>query len=549
MSATVPAVAATPGHDVWALSLEVQGPDGGPYIPLKDDYFELIQSISVHQVWDGADELTIEMQAWDEFKADYAVLGEEILAPGNSIIVRAGYGTADHTIGRFDVIQHNPSFPSGDPPKVAITGFDGFHLLMDNNWPGDYGGRSKRDRRGGGIKTYTDVMIIMARKYGFGLVADRSIDIPLRSKKVRVRKRAVRTVPETKDGKTKLVTKSVVLKDAFGKPIYQTKTKKSRVVKNAGETDAKMVKDMAGYAGFLSPKVRYVERLAPAVVAKYDHVEGTTKNDVLFFEAANLQRQQSRVGSFNLVYARRDDQASTLSNFEPQLSTKEIPTAVRVHGVLRVPVGKKGKKRKRVVTVEAELTEPEQIRKRANLLRRAARESDPTKKAELLAEADKIGSRITVSKTTRKLSGKRDKKKYKGTAGTAMIDILGKDRKPTKEYDYQKKRKVQTMRRETVGATIVANNDGELEAIARGWLMARLSLYITASGDLENVAGSHTLYPNQVHALRGLPWEYEGPYMIRECRHTWAPQVGHTVSFEMQKVAEAPPLTTTGAKA
>jgi hypothetical protein len=545
VSATLPAVAVTPGYEGPTFSLEVQPPEGGPYVPLKPDYMSLVQSISVHQVWDGADELTIEMVAWDEFKADFAVLGEEILAPGNSIKVRAGYGKADHIVGRFDIVQHNPSFPAGDPPKVIITAFDGFHLLMDNSWPGDYGGRSKRDRRGGGIKTYTDVMIIMARKYGFGLVADRSIDIPFRTKKVRVRKRAARVVVE--DGR--LVTKRVVLKDASGKPIYKTKTKKSRVVKNAGETDAKMVKDMAGYAGFLSPKIRYVEKLPPAVIAKYAHVEGTTDNDVLFFEAPNLQRQQSRVGAFNLVYSRRDDRATTLSNFEPQLSTKEIPTAVRVHGVLRVPVGKKGKKRKRVVTVEAEITEPEQLRKRANLLRRAARETNPTKKAELQAEADRIGSRITVSKTTRKLRGKRDKKRYKGTAGSALIDILGKDRKPAKEYDHAKKRKVQTMRREVVGATIVANNDGELEAIARGWLMARLSLYITASGDLENVAGSHTLYPNQVHAARGLPWEYEGPYMIRECRHMWTPQTGHAVSFEVQKVAEAPPLTTTGAKA
>lgn len=544
MSATVPTVVATPGYEAWAMSLEVQGPDGGPYTPLKADYLDLIASISIHQVWDGADELTIQMRAWDDYTADYAVLGEEILAPGNSIIVRAGYGKADTIMGRFDIVQHNPEFPSGETPTVTITAFDAFALLVDNKWPGDYGGRSKSDRRGGGIKTYTDVMIIMARKYGFGLAADTSIDIPFRTKKVRVRKRATRSV--TVDGKTK--QKRVVVKDSSGNPVYVSKTKKSRIVKNAGETDAKMVKDMAGYTGFLSPKVRYVERMPSAVKSKYAHTEATDGNDVIFFESPNLERQRARVGTFAFVYARRDGEMATMTSFSPQLSTKEIPTAVRVHGVLRVPVGKKGKRRKRVVTVEAELTEPEQIRKRANLLRRAAKESNPQKKAELQAEADRIGSRITVSKTSRRLLGKRDKKKYRGTTDLAMIDILGKDRKPGKEYDAKKRRKVQTMRREVIGATIVANNSGELEAIAKGWLMARLSLYITSSCQVENMPGSHKLYPNQVHTARGLPWEYEGPYMIRECTHAWTPQTGHSVSCELQKVAEAPPMTTTGAQ-
>lgn len=504
------------------FALEILEP-GGTTIPVRQDYLRLLAQVTIHQVWDGADEITLVFRAWDEFDSDYRVVGERIFEPGTSILFRAGYGNeALHLMGRFTIVEHAPTFSAGDVPMVTVTGHDGLALLMDNTWPGDYGGIKE------GTLTYTDVARIIALKYGFGLVADVAPRIPHKGKTVRRAQRG-------SDGK--------VLRDTTGKKVTTQRKVASRIVKNAGDTDAKMLKDLANYSGFLLPKVRYVEGLNFGLEEDHPVVVGASNRDVLFFRKLSIRRQLSEAETFDFVWNRGGGSPGTLSMFDPTWNTDNTPIGVRVSGVVTETVGfsKSGrpKVRKRIVTVEAQLTDAQALRTRTNLLQRAARENDPTKKAELVGKANAIEPKLTVVSETRTALRKQDKKRF-GNAGTALVEVLDKDRRPVREYDRVEQKKVQTMRREVIGHTFVVTDGSELRDIAMGWLAARLQTHMMASAIIENVPRSETLYPNQVHTTSGLPTEYEGPYMIREATHVWSPGNGHTVDLELQRVAEVP---------
>lgn len=505
------------GHDLPVWSLEIENDDGTERVPLPKGMKNLIESIQVHQVWDGADSITISAIAWDGHKSDFVWLQEETLAPGKSVIFRAGYGRPSELIGRFDIVEHNPTM-SVDGARVEIVGYDAFHLLMDDTYPGDYGSRSKRDPKGGGIRTYDDVAKIVARRWGWGFVGDTGARIPFKKRTVKVRKRS----------------KGKVVKDANGKAVLVEKTRHSRIVKNAGDTDAKFLKKLANLSGFLGPKIRYVERLPRDEADTYDVVENVTRNNVLFFVRADLQRQLGRTGVMRFDYALRDENLSTLEEFSPGLRTKGIPMAVRVSGLVRTGG------RRRVVTVEAELTGPAQLRRRNAYLRRAARETDPKKKADFLKKAERIRPQYTIESYTKRRRDKRDKKKYRRT-GRAMLEVLGADKKPTKTYSRAKKRKVQTVRREVIGYTQIATDKLDLVRLARGWLAARLGSYINATAATNTLVGTEKLYPNQVHEFRSVPWDYQGIYMIRVATHTWALDGTHRVTMELNKVSEPPP--------
>lgn len=489
----------------------------GKKVPFGPDLLSKIESVQVEQVWDGADAITITMRAWDEFEANFAVVGSYTLEPGTSIILRAGYGKGPPTtMGRFTIVQHEPTFDGGGVPIVVITGYDGFSLLMDNQFPGDYGGAAE------GTLTYTDVARLLARKYGFGLAADQSPNIPHKTKTKRVRKRV--------NGKTVRID---------GKVQRKSVKKQSKIIKNAGDTDAKMMKDLANYSGFLLPKVRYIESSDSPIVNKLHRITENTRNrDVLFFRRANIRRQLATADAFDFTYRRPSGQIGTLSQFSPTWNTDNVPLSVRVTGVVKATVGTKRKRtKKRIHVVEAQLTDPEQLRLRSNLLRRAAREKNPLKAQELRDKAKRIEPQITVVRETTTKLTKRDKKRFKNV-GTAMIEVLDKERRPVKEYDRVKKRKLQTMRREVIGQTLVVTDGAELRKIAKGWLTSRLQLHIVADTVVDNVPKSETLYPNQVHTASGLPIEYEGPYMIRTATHVWNAGGAHQVSMHWQRVAE-----------
>lgn len=488
-------------------------------VPLPIDYARLIKQIRVHQPFDGADTLTIGMTAWDEDIAEYSVVGERILEPGVSVLVDAGYGTRLHTVGRFDISAPVADFPRDAFPGVKLNAMDGFALMMDNTWPGDYGAEAF---------TWTDIALIVAKKYGMGLVAD----IPVHSR-ARIPYRT-RTRKPRKGGPPVVVTQ--------------------RVVKNAGDTDAAMLKHMAGYAGFFPPKVRYIPKgslLARQMLLSHDvtlHVGG---RDALVFRRGNIQRQREEVsvllgrdaGVYEFNYRRDDGPHSSLDSFRPTWDTTHIPMAVRVSGIVRTP--RPGRSAKlEVVTVEAEVVGPALVRERANLLRRAQRETDPDKEDALFNRADALSGRIAITserreRFTRKSGKKKQKRQRFRNTGTAMIEVLKAERRPGREYDPVKGQKVQTMRRETIGHSIVASNGEEIADIARAWLQGRLGLHITAKATIANRPGAELIYPGQIHDFRGLPVEYEGAYMVMDAVHTWNTS-GHKVEMGLQKVAELP---------
>lgn len=90
---------------------------------LPDAYRALVTSVTVDANLDGAAELSIEADAWDPIDQVFRFIGETVLAPGNLVTVRMGYGAELETIQRFRIVREETSYPSGGTPKVRIVGY------------------------------------------------------------------------------------------------------------------------------------------------------------------------------------------------------------------------------------------------------------------------------------------------------------------------------------------------------------------------------------------------------------------------------------------
>ena len=94
--------------------------------PLPPEYRALVHEISVDATVDGADELVIRCGGWDSIGNDYKILGETILAPGNSVVVRMGYHPPDGEVTalqRFRLIREEVSYPDAGHPTMTIRGY------------------------------------------------------------------------------------------------------------------------------------------------------------------------------------------------------------------------------------------------------------------------------------------------------------------------------------------------------------------------------------------------------------------------------------------
>lgn len=96
--------------------------------PLPSGYMALISGVTVDSTVDGADELVITAQAYNPTGkpgSRWAFVGESILAPGNLVIVRAGYvdGTGLVALQRFRLIGEDTSYSAGGAPTVKIRGY------------------------------------------------------------------------------------------------------------------------------------------------------------------------------------------------------------------------------------------------------------------------------------------------------------------------------------------------------------------------------------------------------------------------------------------
>lgn len=501
------------GYDRYAVAIEVE--NVGRLIRLEDDYMHLVERVELHQVWDGADELRLVCRAEND-QREPKIVGERILEPGSSVVLRAGYGRTLTPVGRFDIYVHEPTYQSGSVSYVDLIGSDGFQRLHDNTWPSDLGKEPQ---------TYTDAAKILARKFGMGIAADVSRKIPHRTRTRRVRVGTSTT--------------------RAGKKVrrYRRRTVHTKMIKNAGDSDAKMLKHLANYSGFLGPKVRWVEAgsdLEKQLKKGHDVVEGTANRDVLLFRRANVQRQVMEAGAFKFVRRHKSGAPSTLDSFQPRWDTDGVPIAVRVTGVvIGKPAGRRRRRRRQIVTVEAELVGPQVLRERSALLRQAARTTDPVRSIWLSERAAGLTSKVAVTKVRRRKFGKQDRKRFRN-ASTTLIEVLDKDRRPGLEYDPRKKRRVQTMRREALRTTVVFREVKDLQDMAKQWLMTRLQLHITATASAHNLPGLERVYPFQIHEfVVGSP-EYDGHYMVMMANHTWSATDGHRCIMTLERVAEAP---------
>ena len=452
-------------HPVY--SLEVDG------IRVKDDYMRLLESVSIEQHWDQADAMTLSFVAWDERLADYKVVGEKIFAPGRSVVVRAGYGSPSHVMGRYTIQPHRFS-DSGGKPTLEVTGFDGFARFV--------GGTDPVDHRQ--AQTFTDVATAVAIAHGMGIVADTSIEIPRKLRKRRSRRRT-------------------------------EEPNAPRLQKPAGDTDAKLLKLCAAYAGFAAPEVRFLpfntteqevlERTHDLVVvsnwAVWEEAKGTG-GDVLFFRKYDRRRQaETEAGPFIFHRRRNDGFTSEIISFTGDFMAGDIPQSVRVSGL--------SEDGKRIITVEAKL------RDRQSLLLGDDRQ-------------------IIIEDITEKRLGKEDRSKFRDP-GTVVIETLS-GLQPVKRFNPQTQRREEVIGRETV-KTETLRGIGNVEEYAKAWLQEKLDLMTTARVTLRNTKGLELVRPNQSHRLEGLPPEYEGWYRFRVCTHTWSSDL-HTVQATAQKTGD-----------
>lgn len=445
-------------------SLEVDG------IPVKQDYLRLLESVSIEQHWDQADAMTLSFVAWDERLADYKVVGEKIFAPGRSVVVRAGYGSPNHVMGRFAIQPHRFN-DSGGKPTLEVTGFDGFARFVGGTDPADY-----RE-----ANTFTDVAFAVASAHGMGIVADDSIEIPRKLRKRRSRRRT-------------------------------EEPNAPRLQKPAGDTDAKLLKLCAAYAGFAAPEVRYLafnnaeltvlEQSHDIVVAAHWLEAKGTGGDVLFFRKYDRRRQaEVEAGPYIFHRRRNDGFTSEIISFTGDHMAGDIPQSVRVSGL--------SEDGKRVITVEAKL------RDRQSLLLGDTRQ-------------------IVIEDISEKRLGKEDREKFKDPAAV-VIETLS-DQKPVKRFNPQTQRREEVIGRETV-KTETLRGIGNVEEYAKAWLQEKLDMLTTARATLRNTRGLELVRPQQSHRFEGLPPEYEGWYRFRVCTHTWSTDL-HTVQVTAQKTSD-----------
>lgn len=492
MSTTVPARLTPPAYAPHAqAAFELHILDGQERILVQHDYMRLVTGVDLELTWDGAAQLSVDFRAWDERTADYVVMGERIFAPGTSLLFRAGYGGRVTTIGRFDVVRHEGGYPSGSHPTLRVVAVDGFARFMQNTYPGHYGTPA----------TYDDVALAVARQHGMGFAGD--VSKPVDHKVRRVRQRRGRT--------------------AAGKATYRATVVPTVFAKQAGETDAAMLKRMANMSGFGLPEVRYIERQDVATYqALYPRTSRLGAGDALLFRRLSFDRQRLDSARFRFDYRGVEGRPASLASFDADWSANNVPLAVRLTGI--------DPELKALWTVEAEWV------------------VDPVtgagQRIEVNSEIQNLNQKVHLrgaSKRTKRDIQKAIRRARQGedVQLAATLDILG-EYTPMEVYDPISKGKVQTMKREVIRGMQMVVTREQAEAVVKGWLRARMDTHMTGRGTLENVPGSELIRPNHVYEHAGLASEHTGFYMIRTARHSWAPDGRHTVDVASQKVGQVP---------
>ena len=432
-------------HPVPNWQLEVDGNI------LPESYNQMIDSVTLQQSFDGADQLTISCNAWDSRAGDFRFVGENVMGPNASILLRTGYGADLHEKVRVDLLRFEPTFGTAGV-AVNIIGYDALRKMQTNKNPWDFGRPGR----------YSDVAKLIGRLYGLEVESDESRKILYKLRKLTKRARK--------------------------KAGSRTNTKgRQKMIKKAGVNDLTFLKWMASSAGFRWPKVvRREGRDVLQFISPRTAVDDFPKQ-ILEYMTPGEGRQ------------------STLSSLQPQMSFANLPRAVRVTG--RSANGQ-------VMVVEATLDETDFLRRGENA--------------------------ISVRNLGRRPIRKQEKKAF-ARPGAIVLDILGQE-KAAKRWDPVTRKKQQVMGRDVIKQQILTTDITSLEAIAKGWLRARLQLYMTGEGTLRNVVDSDRLAPGQIHKIGGVSPEYVGFWLIRTVEHRWT-VLDHQVSLRLQRLQSKPPRT------
>ena len=105
---------------------------------LPESRRRLVKSLRVDASIDGADELVIEATAWDSKAGrggEWRFAGEDVLAPGNLVVVRGGYGHQVVDLQRFRIMRHEVSYPESGPPTIKVRGYSAEHRMVEQRSP------------------------------------------------------------------------------------------------------------------------------------------------------------------------------------------------------------------------------------------------------------------------------------------------------------------------------------------------------------------------------------------------------------------------------
>ena len=102
---------------------------------IPEDVRAAIRSITAELTVDGADELTVDADAWDANAGRWVLVSETTMAPGNLVTLFTGYGRELQAVQRFRVVGHEASYPTDGAPTVRIRALSGEAWLVERTEP------------------------------------------------------------------------------------------------------------------------------------------------------------------------------------------------------------------------------------------------------------------------------------------------------------------------------------------------------------------------------------------------------------------------------
>lgn len=235
---------------------------------LSGRHRSMIRSVEVLASIDGADELMIEAEGLDQLDGTFRFIGETILAPGNMVVVWAGYaGVPLVALQEFQITNESARYSATGVP-VSIRGLSAEYRLADYT----------AARKWAAGTSFSDVAAEIAADHGLTVTASSLEYLP-------------NEVAEAKSAKG--------------------------VVKAQGTTDLEFLQTLAKRLEFGPPYVRY---------------DANTRKNVLYFRTPRLDDQPSVARFVFHPPLAGVETPATIFEFAPEITLAGVPTAVQVIG-------------------------------------------------------------------------------------------------------------------------------------------------------------------------------------------------------------------------